>query len=86
MLKAFQADTAYNDLDDWKFAELAQTLGGRGRRVTTRAELADALEQAYQDEDAWWLIDIILPRDKLSRTLERFTGTIKQRSALAESG
>lgn len=85
MLKAFQADTSYNDLDDWKFAELAETLGGRGRRVTTRAELADALEEAYQDDDAWWLIDIILPRDKLSRTLERFTGTIKQRSALADS-
>ena len=31
MLKAFQKDTGYNDLDDWHFAELAETLGGKGR-------------------------------------------------------
>ncbi|MEM8992321.1 MAG: indolepyruvate/phenylpyruvate decarboxylase [Pseudomonadota bacterium] len=86
MLKAFQSDTGYNDLDMWRFAELAEGLGGRGRRATTRAELADALETAHADPEHWHLIDIILPRDAISRTLDRFTGAIKERSALAKEG
>ena len=35
-----------NDLDDWHFAAIAGPLGGDGRRVTSRAELAAALEDA----------------------------------------
>ncbi len=85
MLKAFQSDTRYNDLDMWDFAKLADGLGGRGRRVTTRAELAEALDAAVADQHNWQLIDIVLPREELSRTLARFTGTIKQRSALADA-
>ena len=50
MLKAFQSDTGYNDLDDWKFAEMAAGLGGKGVRVATRKALAAALEQAVADE------------------------------------
>ncbi|MEO1199055.1 MAG: indolepyruvate/phenylpyruvate decarboxylase [Pseudomonadota bacterium] len=84
MLKAFQAETRYNDLDMWNFAKLAEGLGGRGQRVTTRGELAAALETAIGDESSWQLIDIVIPREELSRTLERFTGTIKQRSALSK--
>src|SRR5690606_30171806 len=38
MLKVFQGDTRYNDLDDWRFAETAAPLGGKGVRVTTRKE------------------------------------------------
>ena len=33
MLRAFQPDSAFNDLDDWHFAELADGLGGAGQRV-----------------------------------------------------
>ena len=40
MLRAFQPESAFNDLDDWRFAEIAAAIGGEGRRVTTRAELA----------------------------------------------
>ncbi len=83
MLKAFQKDTGYNDLDDWHFAELAETLGGRGVRVSTTAQLITALEQAHNDTSCFQLIEIMLPRDALSQTLTRFTEAITKKSALA---
>ena len=46
MLRAFQPESAFNDLDDWRFADIAASIGGEGRRVTTRAELGQALEHA----------------------------------------
>ena len=82
MLKAFQKDTSYNDLDDWKFAEMAAGLGGRGVRVATRKALAAALEEAVADEKTFRLVEIMIPRGELSRALERFTGAIAARSAL----
>lgn len=83
MLKAFQKDTGYNDLDDWHFAELAETLGGKGTRVSTPAQLITALEQAHNNTSCFQLIEIMLPRDALSRTLTRFTEAISKKSALA---
>lgn len=83
MLKAFQKDTGYNDLDDWHFAEHAQTMGGKGIRVSTPAQLTAALEQAHNDESCFQLIEIMLPADVFSRTLTRFTDTITSKSALA---
>ena len=82
MLKAFQSDTGYNDLDDWKFAEMAAGLGGRGVRVATRKALAAALEEAVADEKTFRLIEVMIPRGELSRALERFTGAIASKSAL----
>ena len=83
MLKAFQKDTGYNDLDDWHFAEHAETMGGRGTRVATPAQLTAALEQAHNDESCFQLIEIMLPTDVFSRTLTRFTDAITSKSALA---
>lgn len=82
MLKAFQDDTGYNDLNDWKFADMAAGLGGKGVRVSTRAELASALDAARQDDSCFQLIEIMIPREAMSRALERFTGAIAQKSAL----
>jgi len=84
MLKAFQSDTGYNDLDDWKFAEMAAGLGGKGVRVATRKALAAALEEAVADEKTFRLIEIMIPRGELSRALERFTGAIAGKSALGK--
>ncbi len=84
MLKAFQEGTRYNDLDDWKFADLANTLGGNGMRVTTPRELEEALDTAHADENRYHLIEIMLPREAMSKTLRRFTETISKRSALGE--
>ncbi|HRK23838.1 MAG TPA: indolepyruvate/phenylpyruvate decarboxylase [Beijerinckiaceae bacterium] len=81
MLKAFQSQAAYNDLDDWRFAEMAAPLGGVGVRVTTRAELANALREAYADKGHWRMIEIMLPRGVFSKTLRRFTEVIGARAA-----
>lgn len=84
MLKVFQAETRYNDLDDWHFAEIAPSLGGKGRRVTTRAELAGALASAHADTSSWHLIEIMIPRGEYSRTLTRFVGAAKKRGVLGK--
>jgi len=83
MLKAFQNDTGYNDLDDWHFAELAEIMGGKGMRVSTPEQLEQALETVNADTSCFQLIEIMLPRDALSKTLSRFTEAIAKKSALS---
>lgn len=83
MLKAFQKDTGYNDLDDWQFAKLAETMGGNGIRVSTPGQLAQALESAHANTSCFQLIEIMLPRDVFSKTLSRFTEAIAKKSALS---
>ena len=81
MLKAFQSETAYNDLDEWNFAEIAETLGGKGTRVSTPATLLRALEEAKADTTKFQLIEIMLPREAKSKTLTRFTEILGQKNA-----
>jgi indolepyruvate decarboxylase len=80
MLKALQPGTRYNDLDTWNCAELAAALGGAGRRVATREELARALGAAASDTSTWHLVEIMIPRGEYSRTLMRFAAAAGQRS------
>ena len=82
MLKVFQPGTGYNDLHDWPYARLAENLGGRGQRVATRAELAEALEGAHGDAKHWHLIEVMLPSDEYSPVLSRFVEAQKRRSVL----
>ncbi|KAA5605901.1 indolepyruvate/phenylpyruvate decarboxylase [Roseospira marina] len=77
MLRTFQPEAGYNDLDVWPFARLAEGLGGRGYAVTTRADLKAALAAARADESRFQLIDIAIPRGAISDTLARFVGAIK---------
>jgi indolepyruvate decarboxylase len=86
MLRVFQPGPGYHDLPDWQFANLADELGGRGHRVTTRAELAAALEAAHADESRFQLIEAMLPRGAISDTLQRFVDAIRSLSALAQDG
>ena len=72
MLRAFQPESRFNDLDDWHFADIARSIGGHGERVTTRRELVDALEAAVKRRGQFSLIEIMLPRGKTSDTLARF--------------
>jgi indolepyruvate decarboxylase len=72
MLRAFDPEVRFNDLDDWRFADLAGPLGGRGHRVTTRAELAAALDAAVADTSTFQIVDVVMPRGVRSRTLSRF--------------
>ncbi len=64
MLRVFQPESRFNDLDDWRFAELAGPLGGDGVRVGTRRELAAALEAAHATRGRFQLIEVMLPRGR----------------------
>ena len=77
MLRVFQPESRFNDLDDWRFAELAGPLGGDGVRVRTRAELVAALARAHATRGRFQLIEVMLPRGRTSDTLARFVAGFK---------
>ena len=77
MLRVFQPESAFNDLDDWHFAAIAPSLGGHGERVATRGELVAALERAHARRGVFSLIEIMLPRGVTSQTLARFVEGFK---------
>jgi indolepyruvate decarboxylase len=72
MLRVFQPESRFNDLDDWNFAAIAPSLGGHGERVATRRELAAALDRAIARRGVFSLIEVMLPRGVTSKTLARF--------------
>ncbi len=81
MLRAFQPEAGYNDLPDWPFHELADSLGGVGIRVRTRRELAEALEHAVAVEGRFVLIDVVMERGRMSDTLSRYVKGFERRRA-----
>jgi indolepyruvate decarboxylase len=83
MLRVFQPDSRFNDLDDWHFAEIAGPLGGVGARVTTRAELKAALDTAVATPGRFYLVEVMIERGVISDTLARFVGAV---SRLREPG
>jgi indolepyruvate decarboxylase len=72
MLRAFQPQSRFNDLDDWNFAAIAPSLGGHGERVWTRRGLENALDHAVAHRGQFSLVEVMLPRGVTSRTLTRF--------------
>jgi len=79
MLRVFQPESKFNTLEDWHFAELAGPLGGDGVRVSTRRELAAALERAVAVRGKFQLIEAMIPSGAVSPTLEGFVGALKRR-------
>ena len=79
MLRAFQPQAGYNDLPDWPFHELADSLGGVGLRVRTRRELAEALEHAVADRGRFVLIDVVMARGRMSTTLSRYVEAFERK-------
>jgi indolepyruvate decarboxylase len=77
MLRVFQPESRFNNLDDWHFADIANSIGGAGERVTTRAGLAAALDRAVQRRGQFSLVEVMLPRGKTSDTLARFVAGFK---------
>lgn len=77
MLRVFQPESRFNDLDDWHFADVANAIGGVGERVTTRAQLAAALDRAVQRRGRFSLVEVMLPRGQTSDTLARFVAGFK---------
>lgn len=82
MLRTFQPDSGFNNLDDWGFASMAAGMGGDGVRVRTRAELKAALAQAVATRGRFQLIEIMIPRGVLSQTLQRFVAGVKRLNAV----
>lgn len=72
MLRVFQPESGFNALGEWRFAELANALGGIGTRVRTRAELHAALSTAWQRRGRFELIEVMIEPGQLSDTLQRF--------------
>ena len=86
MLRAFQPESRFNDLDDWNFAAMAASMGGHGERVTTRRQLRDALERAVARRGQFSLVEVMLPRGATSTTLARFVSGFKAARARAAAG
>jgi len=84
MLRCFQPGQKYHDLDDWHYADMAPSLGGRGIRVQTCADLKRALHLAIEDDSCFYLIEAMLPRGKTSTTLARFARAVREHSALKD--
>ncbi len=78
MLRAFQPESAFNDLDMLDYAALANTLGGSGQTASTKRALHAALDRAFADESCFQLIDIHLARGLMSKTLSRFVAGFKE--------
>ncbi len=78
MLRTFQPESRFNDLDEWNFAGLASALGGDGTRVRTRSELVAALARAVATRGRFQLIEAMLARGMLSATLARFVEGVKR--------
>ncbi|MGP0092776.1 MAG: indolepyruvate/phenylpyruvate decarboxylase [Xanthobacteraceae bacterium] len=84
MLRAFQPESAFNDLEDWHFADMAVSLGGAGERVATKRQLIDAIERAVARRGRFSLIEVMLPRGVTSNTLARFVSgfqAVRRRAA-----
>ncbi len=77
MLRVFQPESRFNDLDDWHFADHAGPMGGDGVRVATRNQLAEALARAHATRGRFQLIEVMLPRGATSATLARFVAGFK---------
>ena len=78
MLRTFQPESKFNDLDDWNFAAVAPALGGEGVRVHTRREFKAALDRAVAARGRFQLIEAMIPRGVLSDTLARFVAGVKR--------
>lgn len=81
MLRTFQPDGGYNNLDTWDFAHMAAGMGGDGVVVQTRAQLQHALARAHATRGRFQLLDIRIPRGVLSQTLQRFVAGVKRLNA-----
>ncbi|MBL9097423.1 MAG: indolepyruvate/phenylpyruvate decarboxylase [Alphaproteobacteria bacterium] len=81
MLRTFEPWARFNDLSDWRFADIAAPLGGIGHRVNNRREFAGALETAHAQPGRFHLIEVMLPRGTTSLTLARFVDAFRKRRA-----
>ena len=60
-------------------AELAQSLGGEGVRVATRRQLRDALRVAFERKGKFQLIEVMIARGQMSRTMAQYVEGIRRK-------
>jgi indolepyruvate decarboxylase len=72
MLRTFQPESGFNDLPELNYARIANELGGRGYRASTREQFKDALATAAHNTDSFQLVEVMINRGVLSNTLGRF--------------
>ncbi len=80
MLRAFEPEGGFNQLDRWDFAAMAAGMGGDGHAVRTRAGLHQALARAHATRGRFQLIDVQLAPGAVSPTLARFVAAVKRLS------
>ncbi len=85
MLRTFQPESAFNDLPLLDFKAIGESLGGKGYKAHSRAELKQALDAALNDEANYHVIDIKIEKKKLSKTLDRFVNSLKVVHAKAKA-
>jgi indolepyruvate decarboxylase len=78
MLRAFEPEARFNDLEVWDFAEMARGMGGDGVRVEDCVGLEAALERAWAERGRFQLIDVRLAQRECSPTLRRFVGAVRR--------
>lgn len=83
MIRAFQPESKCADLGDWRYTDLADTLGGHGHRVRTRAELQAALDAAFAERGRFQLIELMVAPGDSTPTLKRFSDGIRALRARA---
>ncbi len=83
MIRAFQTESQCAALGDWRFADMANVLGGRGHRVTTRKEFKAALDAAFAERGRFQLIEFMVPPGDSTPTLQRFSEGIRALRARA---
>jgi indolepyruvate decarboxylase len=67
----FILDGPFNEILQWNYSKLTEVMGaGNAFRVTTNAEMEDAMQQALAS-DSFSLIEVIVPRDDCSPSLRR---------------
>jgi len=82
MLRAFQPESRFTELDEWRLADAANALGGEGVRVRTRRELHAALERAASRRGRFQLVEAMIARGNLSPTLARFVAGARVQSGV----
>lgn len=70
MLRALQPESVFNDLDDWRLAAMAASMGGEGRWVASRAELAAVPEHGVASRSRFQSIEAMISRGRMSATLQ----------------
>ena len=76
MMRAFQTESRYAARGDWRFADMADVLGGRGHRVSTHKEFKTALEAAFAERGRWQrrAFSASTPTSKLKEATSKRTG------------